>query len=111
MIEAIVLNYLNSRLPIDVFAEIPPNPREKYVVIDKIGSVESDHLPSSILAVRSYAESKYEASLLNEEVKTVVKQMIELDEIAGIELNSDYNFTDTSTKEYRYQAVFEIRHY
>mgnify|MGYP001160548465 FL=1 len=111
MIEAIVLNYLNAHLSVDVFAEKPTNPPKKYVVIDKIGSGESDHLPSSILAFQSYAESKYEASLLNEEVKTVVKQMIELDEIAGIELNSDYNFTDTSTKEYRYQAVFEIRHY
>lgn len=111
MIEIIVLNYLNTHLSVDVFAEKPTNPPKKYVVIDKIGSGESDHLPSSVFAFQSYAESKYETSLLNEEVKTIVKQMIELDEIAGIELNSDYNFTDMSTKEYRYQAVFEIRHY
>ena len=26
-------------------------------------------------------------------------------------LNSDYNFTDTETKEYRYQAVFDINYY
>ena len=49
--------------------------------------------------------------MLNEQVKEVVEQMIELPEISGIELNSDYNFTDEETKEYRYQAVFDINYY
>ena len=37
--------------------------------------------------------------------------MITLNSISKIKLNSDYNFTDTETKEYRYQAVFDINHY
>ena len=37
--------------------------------------------------------------------------MINLDEIASVKLNSDYNFTDEETKQYRYQAVFDIKHY
>lgn len=53
----------------------------------------------------------YEAAVLNEELKEVIESMIELDEISKIKLNSDYNFTDTTTKEYRYQAVFDINHY
>jgi hypothetical protein len=32
-------------------------------------------------------------------------------DVLSVELNSNYNYTDTSTKEYRYQAVFDIRHY
>lgn len=53
----------------------------------------------------------YDAAKLNEELKEVVENMIELDEISNVQLNSDYNFTDTTTKEYRYQAVFDINHY
>lgn len=53
----------------------------------------------------------YKAAELNEEVKKVVAEMIELDSIARVQLNSDYNFTDTETKRYRYQAVFDINYY
>ncbi len=53
----------------------------------------------------------YEAAVLNEEVKEAVEGMITLDEVSKVSLNSDYNFTDTTTKEYRYQAVFDINYY
>ena len=36
---------------------------------------------------------------------------IALEQIVSVSLNSDYNYTDTTTKEYRYQAVFDIVHY
>jgi hypothetical protein len=34
--------------------------------------------------------------------------LIERDEVTKVTLNSNYNFTDTTTKEYRYQAVFDL---
>lgn len=111
MIEIIVFNYLSNNLSVPVYVEKPTQKPQRYVVIDKIGSSKENHLLSSTIAFQSYAESKYEAALLNEEVKEVVENMIVLDEIAGVTLNSDYNFTDTTTKEYRYQAVFDINHY
>lgn len=111
MIEVIVLNYLKNNLSVPAYVEKPTDKPKRYVVLDKIGSSKENHLLSSAIAFQSYAESKYEAARLNEEVKEVVENMIELDEIAGVTLNSDYNFTDTTTKEYRYQAVFDINHY
>ena len=111
MIEVIVLNYLKNNLSVPAYVEKPTNKPKRYVVLDKIGSSKENHLLSSAIAFQSYAESKYEAARLNEEVKEVVENMIELDGIAGVTLNSDYNFTDTTTKEYRYQAVFDINHY
>lgn len=53
----------------------------------------------------------YHAAVLNEEVKAVMEQAIELDEIVSVQLNSDYNYTDTTTNRHRYQAVFDITHY
>ena len=46
----------------------------------------------------------------NENVETML-DIDELDSISKCELNSDYNFTDTQQKKYRYQAVFNLTYY
>lgn len=107
----IVYNYLKDVLPVPVYTELPKEKPQRFVVLDKIGSSKENHLSSSTIAFQSYAESKFQAALLNEQVKEAVENMIILDEVSRVELNSDYNFTDTTTKEYRYQAVFDINHY
>lgn len=111
MIELIVLNHLNSKLSEPVSLEKPSAQTGSYVVFEKTSSSKGNHLPSATIAFQSYAETLYQAVVLNEEVKEAVESLIELDEIRGLTLNSDYNFTDISTKEYRYQAVYDIRYY
>lgn len=111
MIEITIINFLKTQLSVPVHSQKPSNPPQRYVVIDKIGSSKENYLLSSTIAFQSYAESKYEVALLNEQVKEAVENMITLNDVAGVYLNSDYNFTDTTKKEYRYQAVFEINHY
>lgn len=111
MIENIIKDYLNEKLEEQAFLEKPSPGLGNYVVFEKIGSNKNNHLPSATFAFQSYGESLYKAAELNERVKIVVENLIELDEIRGVSLNSDYNFTDTTTKEYRYQAVFDIKYY
>lgn len=111
MIEIIIKNHLDSKLEEQVFLEKPSPSVGGYVVFEKTSSGKNNHLPSAVLAFQSYGTSLYNALLLNEKVKKAVEGLAELDEIRGVSLNSDYNFTDTTTKEYRYQAVFEIRYY
>jgi hypothetical protein len=54
----------------------------------------------------------YEAATMNEEIKAaMLNSLITLGSVAKVDLNSDYNYTDTTTKTYRYQAVFDIVHY
>jgi len=111
MIELIVLNHLNGKLAESVHLEKPSAQTGTYVVFEKTSSSKNNHLPSATIAFQSYAESLYDAVELNGRVKTAVESMIELDEIRGLTLIGDYNFTDASTKEYRYQAVYDIRYY
>lgn len=111
MIETIIKNRLASELDVEVFLEKPSAKIESYVVFEKTSSGKRNHLPTAVFAFQSYAKSLYAAAELNERVKNAVEGLIWLDEIRGISLNSDYNFTDTTTKEYRYQAVFDIGHY
>lgn len=111
MIEIVIKQFLDDHLSVPAFLERPAKPPKKYVLFEKTGSGEKNQLPSSTFAFQSYGPSMYEAAALNEDLKVAVKAMIVLDEISKIKLNSDYNFTDTTTKEYRYQAVFDINHY
>ena len=111
MIEIIIKQYLDSHLSVPSFLEQSGKMLDSYILFEKTGSSKRNYLSSSTFAFQSYAGSMYDAAKLNEELKEVVENMIELDEISNVQLNSDYNFTDTTTKEYRYQAVFDINHY
>lgn len=111
MIEKVILDFLKSQLPVPVYLEQPEVPPASFVLFLKTGSGKSNRLDSATFAFQSYADSMYTAAALNESLKSAVENMITLNEIASVRLNSDYNFTDTTTKRYRYQAVFDIKHY
>src|SRR5699024_6477910 len=111
MIELIILNHLKDKVDVPVELEKPSSQTCSYFVFEKTSGGKSNHLPSATFAFQSYADSLYNAAVLNDKVKTAVESLIELDGIRGLDLNSDYNFTDTTTKEYRYQAVYDIRYY
>lgn len=111
MIELSLKKFLDGHLSVPSFFEVPAKAPKKYVVIEKTGSSKVNYISSATVAFQSYADSLFEAALLNDEVKAVVEKLIELNEITSVRLNSDYNFTDPTTKQYRYQAVYDIGHY
>ena len=110
MIEKTIYDYLNDQ-GIAAFMQKPKNPPSEYVLLEKTGSSRTNYINSATIALQSYADSLYSAALLNEEVKRAMDDSVVLDEICSASLNSDYNFTDTTTKEFRYQAVYDVTHY
>lgn len=112
MIEKVVRDYLKSQLNnVPVYLEIPANPPQKFVFVQKTGSTKQNHIESSMFAFQSYDTTLFKASSLNEIVKSAIEDMINLDNIGNVTRNSDYPFPDADRKTYRYQAVFEITHY
>ncbi len=108
MIEVITLNFLTEQLSVPVYTEHQEDMPSTFVVLEKTSGGKKNHLNQATLAIQSYGQSLEEAAFLNEEVKRAVEKMIELPSISRVELNSDYNFTDTETKRYRYQAVVDF---
>ena len=108
MVEKIMLDYLSANLTVSVFMEEPTDEQTSYVLIEKTGSSQTNHIPTATLAFQSYGASLLDAATLNNTVKQVVNDAIQLDTISSVRLNSDYNFTDTATKKYRYQALFVV---
>ena len=112
-IEIEILNYLLSKnlsVEENIFCEVPKKdiPSE-YILIEKTGSSRENLIDQAMIAIQSISkESLSTAMQLNEEVKEAMDEITELGEIFRCECNSDYNFTNTQTKEYRYQAVFNL---
>lgn len=112
MIEKTIFDYLTAELaPVPVYMELPKIKPQTCVVIEKTGSGRSNHINSATIAVQSYAPSMLAAAQLNETVKTAMDAAVQLPDVSASRLNSDYNYTDTTTKEYRYQAVYDVTHY
>ena len=111
MIEKTVCDYLNDVMGLPAFWEKPEDMPEEFLIVEKTGGSVSDRIKSATIAIQSYAGSMYRAAEINEAVISAMENLTEMSEVSGVRLNSDYNFTDTTTKQYRYQAVFDITHY
>lgn len=108
MIEAIVIKYLNDKLSVPVFMEMPEEKVTSFVMAERTGGATENHINYATFAIQSYAETLEKTILLNEEVKNAMDNIIELDSVFRSKRNSDYNFTDTIKKRYRYQAVYDL---
>lgn len=111
MIEKVILDFLKDNLSVPAFMEEQNVKVDKFVLIEKVGGSEENFIKRANIAIQSIAPTLYEAASLNEELKEVIKDIVYLDEISKVSLNSDYNYTDTSQKRYRYQAVFDLFYY
>lgn len=111
MIEAIIIQYLNETLGLPVYAEVPAKAEKEFCIVEKTGSSTQNYIRSATVAVQSYSDSLLKAAKLNERVIRAMEELSGLEEVSSCDLNSDYNYTDTSTKRYRYQAVFDITHF
>lgn len=111
MIERNIRAYLSSKLAAPVFMEVPEKAPDSFVVLEKTGSAQNNRINAATIVAQSYAETLLQAAELNETVKLAMNSLDELAEVCRVQLNSDYNFTDTASKRYCYQAVFDVTHY
>lgn len=111
MIELIVKDYLTKYLEIPIVFEHQKNLPKRYILIQKTSGKRENFLKESTIAIQSYAETLFESAKLNEKIKDLMYDLIMVDEVSKVSLNSDYNYTNLETKEYRYQAVFDIYYY
>ncbi|MCC8181527.1 MAG: hypothetical protein LIO45_00885 [Clostridiales bacterium] len=111
MIEKTILDYLSDVLSVPVYLEVRSEPPDSFVLLEKTGSSRSNWISAATMALQSYGPSLYDAAALNETVKVAMDGAVALDVICAVRLNSDYNFTETATKRYRYQAVYDVTYY
>lgn len=108
IIEVYLIEYLSNELGIDVYGQEEDGKKGSYVVIEKLGSYVENFTRHATIALKSYGTTLLESAELNERVKSAMDGIIKKPEISCSKLNSDYNYTDTMTKKYRYQAVYDL---
>lgn len=114
MIEAIVYQHMKTALNergIQCYMTRPEDVTDQYVLIEKTGGSETNHVKRSTFAFQSYAPELLQASVINELVKEVAATLVEETEVYGTRYITDYNFTNPADKIPRYQAVFDIYYY
>lgn len=110
LIEAVVIGHLAEVLQTaDVYAERPAVLPDEFFIIEKTSAGETDHIQRATIAVQSVSRSSMlRAAEMSKAAEKAMKTLITEADVSRCKLNSAYNFTDTETKEYRYQAVFDI---
>lgn len=111
MIEITVREHLLASLAVPVLMEVPEEPSGAFVVVQKTGSSRADRIDRAEITAQSYAATMQEAAALNEQVKAAFESMAERSDVGRVALDGDYNMSDTASKRYRYQAIYEITYY
>lgn len=111
MIEKTLYDYLNSVLDDPVYMAFPDNAPERFFILEKTGGNRADQIAYATFVLQSYGGSLFSTSAMNLVGINAMLGAVDLDSVSSVTLNSDYNFTDTTRKLNRYQAVFNITHY
>lgn len=116
MIEVTLLNYLKNALNVPVFMEMPSNPEQLadtgFVLFEVSSWNRRDNLCHGIVSLQVYAKSKYEASVLNESVISVMDSARDnLNDLSQSALNTAGPSSDTSIKLPCYRATYDITFY
>lgn len=108
MIEVTVKNLLEAELPgMTIELEIPKNMPEKFVVMHIVDRGRDNLINAVTMEFDSYADSKYEAALLDETIRDAIDTINETSDISFKFSNGD-NSNDTVFKKYRYRCYFNI---
>lgn len=108
MIEQIIRDYLLTVLTVPVVTERMQNPPLRYCIIERTSENCANYLRTAAIAIQTYAESMYEAAKLCETVITEMEGLKAVDAVSGVWYETSYNFTDGTSGQYRYQAVFTV---
>ena len=111
MLEITIIGYLGTHITAPVYAEIPAGKPERFVVVEKMGGERENYIDTAAVSFRSFGPSLLDAMKLNEEVMAAVETMTDLDEICCCEYGGDFNDSDTASKQYCYQAMYNITYY
>lgn len=108
LIEKTIRDYLLEKIanvPIEVEE---PTDKDKYVVFRVVERGKDDLINEVTVEFFSYGKSKLEAAMLDEEVRTAMENMAELDSIFSSKLGGGNDSYNTDLKKYRYRSYFNI---
>ena len=111
MIETIIIDYLIDQGIANghVYAETPVNPPAEYVLVHRTRGDINNRIRSYGVYTESRSKtSKATAAGLHETVISAMEEIRDHTSLMRCDLETEYDAAMTSTKEYRYQALWGI---
>lgn len=109
MIEIITKEYLKSKLNVPVYVgEKPSKKPSEYIVIQVIDGGRINMIDAVTFNFESYSTTLLKAAELNQKVKQAMYDIVELDNVSSSKCGGGGQNIDTATKEYCYEAVFNL---
>lgn len=106
--EKIILDHLTAHLSVSVYMTHRSGETGSFVIFERLGGRVADGIERASFAIQSYGNTLFEACELNADVRRAMEKLYESDAVTSVSLDSDYNFTDEETKQYRYQGVYDL---
>lgn len=108
MIETTVKNYLDSVLEgIPVYLEVPKPMPEKFIVFQMIDGGVDDLINEVTFEFRSFANTKYDAALVDEALRDAMGLMNEGTDIT-CKIGGRNDDQDSVLKKYRYRCYYNL---
>lgn len=111
IIESVIIKFLEDKLKVKTYAEIPKTKPHKFIVVEKIDGGRTNCINASTLSVFSYAETLFDAADMNEQVKDALFDAVEIDDITSSKIGGENRSIDTANKLYRYETIINLYHY
>lgn len=109
ILEEFLIAWLARKTGYDVYAEAPEGHPTEFYTVERTGSRTANRVTTVTVAIQSWNSlSMYHAAAMNDDLKREMETLVQEPEISACRLSTDYNFTDTDSKYYRYQAVYNI---
>lgn len=115
LIESHIIAHLAAKMTgCLICAEVPEDyPADgALVVVSRLGGGNTNHLRTARIAIQTYGASLLDAATRCE---TALGYMLELPAddpcVTAVHIDTSYNWTDETTKRYRYQSVMYVTYY
>lgn len=112
MIEDILMQ-LEDILNVPVRLEFPKGEHKRFVVFEVVERQKQNYIDAVTVEFSSYAESKYQAAVLDKAVRHAVESLISNNQITSIKFGggSSGDSYDETMKRYRYRCYYSIFFY
>lgn len=115
MIESIIRDYLSDKLSAPIYITEPEEKPESFFTLQRVSAGMVNKINAATIEFYCYAPTKYEAALLDEELKTVLLG----DDVTALGITEDpaifsckygggNDAPDTAKKLYRYRAYYNF---
>lgn len=109
MIELKIKQHFDGILSVPCFFMTPEDPPVEYVLIERTGGAVENFVKNATFAFQSISgNSLLRAIQINAQVIDAANTLPTVTNIFSAQENSTYNYTDTNTKQFRYQTVFDV---